>query len=50
MSNYSGSSLVDSHYNMVETESSSSKPEREQREYDSFRRKAEIARGKRVMT
>jgi len=46
MSNYSGSSSVDPDYNMDETESSSSRPEREQREYDSFRRKAEIARGK----
>ena len=50
MSNYSGSSSVDPDYNMDETESSSSRPEREQREYESFRRKAEIARGKRAMT
>ena len=50
MSNYSGSSSVDPDYNMDETESSSPRPEREQREYDSFRRKAEIARGKRAMT
>jgi len=50
MSNYSGSSSIDPDYNMEETESSSSRPEREQREYDSFRRKAEIALGKRAMT
>ena len=50
MSNYSGSSSIDPDYNMDETESSSSRPEREQREYESFRRKAEIARGKRAMT
>jgi len=49
MSNYSGSSSVDPDYNMDETESSSSRPEREQREYESFRRKDEIARGKRAM-
>ena len=35
---------------MDETKSSSSRPEREQREYDSFRRKVETARGKRKMT
>ncbi|KAG7528612.1 Ribonuclease H-like superfamily [Arabidopsis suecica] len=43
MSNYSGSSSLDPDYNMDETESSSSRPEREQIEYESFRRKAEIA-------
>ena len=50
MRNYSGSSSGYPDYNMDETESSSSRPEREQREYESFRRKAEIARGKRAMT
>jgi len=47
MSNYSGSSSIDHDYNMDETGSSFSRPERE---YDNFKRKAEIARGKRAMT
>jgi len=41
---------MDPDYHMDEAESSSSRPEREQREYDNFRRKAEVARGKRAMT
>jgi len=49
MSNYSDSSLKDPDYHMDEAESSSSRPEREHREFDNFRRKAEIARGKRAM-
>ncbi|KAG7536833.1 hypothetical protein ISN44_As13g007560 [Arabidopsis suecica] len=50
MSNYTGGPSTDSDYNVDEAESWSSRPEREQREYESFRRRAEIARRKRAMT
>jgi len=50
MSNYSGGSSIDSDYNLDEAEFSSLRPEREQREYENFRRRAEIALGKRAVT
>jgi len=62
MSNYSGESSMDADYNVDEAESWSTRPEKEQHAYESFRvdtqrsvarpneRRAEIARGKRAMT
>ncbi|CAL9222823.1 unnamed protein product, partial [Arabidopsis halleri] len=41
---------MDSDYNVDEAESWSSRPTREHQEYEIFRRRAEIARGKRAMT
>ncbi|KAG7559312.1 hypothetical protein ISN45_Aa05g009070 [Arabidopsis thaliana x Arabidopsis arenosa] len=50
MSNYTGGPSADSDYNVDDSESWSSRPAREQEEYETFRRRAEIARGKREMT
>jgi len=62
MSNYSGESSMDPDYNVEEAESWSTRQEREQHVYESFRdefersaarrnqRRAEIARGKRAMS
>jgi len=62
MSNYSGESSMDADYNVDEAESWSTRTEKEQQAYESFRgdtqrsvagrneRRAEIARGKRAMT
>ncbi|CAL9238823.1 unnamed protein product, partial [Arabidopsis halleri] len=50
MSNYTGGSSMDSDYNVDEAESWSSRPAREQQDYESLRRRAEIAHGKRAMS
>ncbi|KAG7585701.1 Integrase catalytic core [Arabidopsis thaliana x Arabidopsis arenosa] len=50
MSNYTGGPSADSDYNVDDSESWSSRPAREHEEYETFRRRAEIARGKREMT